>query len=313
MPELPEVETIAADLRGLVVGAQIAAVACPSPASLVGMGPDQLAAALVGRTIDGVGRRGKWLVFHLSDGRGLLVHLRMTGQLLVVPAGLAADPYLRLQLVLADRRELWFRDVRRLGRIVLAGPASSLGTHGVPGSGTSHGEGVGGPSLAPSPLAGLGPEPLDPRFRASDLARLLGARRGRLKPLLLDQGFLAGIGNIYADEALWRARLHPLRTAASLSPAEVRRLHRAIRTVLREGIARRGASVDDYTAPAGDGAMQDHLAVYGRAGRPCPRCGVPIQRIVVSGRGTHLCPRCQRLDPGALPLVGSPRPLAEPP
>src|SRR4029078_6112312 len=145
---------------------------------------------------------------------------------------------------------------------------------------------------------GFGPEPLDPAFTVRVFRKRMGGRKRRLKPLLLDQGFVAGVGNIYADEALWAARLHPLRSAASLRPAEEGRLYREIRRILAEAVARRGSSVDDYTAPDGDGSMQDELRVYQRAGEPCPRCGRPIRRIVLGARATPFCAWCQRLPVG---------------
>ncbi|TAL05538.1 MAG: hypothetical protein EPO00_12775, partial [Chloroflexota bacterium] len=144
-------------------------------------------------------------------------------------------------------------------------------------------------------FAGTGPEPLDDAFTLRAFRTRLRTRRGRLKPLLLDQSFVAGIGNIYADEALWAARLHPLRSAGSLHPADERRLYDAFRRILAEAIVRRGSSVDDYTAPEGDGSMQEHLLVYQRAGEPCARCGRPIRRIVIGARATHFCSWCQRL------------------
>ncbi|MGH2408658.1 MAG: zinc finger domain-containing protein, partial [Candidatus Limnocylindrales bacterium] len=144
-------------------------------------------------------------------------------------------------------------------------------------------------------FAGHGPEPLEDAFTLPVFRRRLRSRRGRLKSLLLDQAFIAGIGNIYADEALWRARLHPLRSPATLHPADERRLYLAVRGVLEEAIARRGSSIDDYTAPGGDGEMQEHLDVYQRTGQPCARCGRPIVRLVLGARATHLCTWCQRL------------------
>ncbi|HEY8438096.1 MAG TPA: zinc finger domain-containing protein, partial [Candidatus Limnocylindrales bacterium] len=141
-------------------------------------------------------------------------------------------------------------------------------------------------------------EPLSDAFTVRAFRRRLRARKGRLKPLLLDQTFVAGVGNIYADEALWAARLHPLRTARTLRPADERRLWVAIRRILAEAVIRRGSSIDDYTAPEGDGEMQEHLAVYQRTGEPCLRCGRPIRRVVVGGRATHFCSWCQRLPAG---------------
>ncbi len=157
-------------------------------------------------------------------------------------------------------------------------------------------------------FAAFGPEPLEPSFAVSDFRRRLRHRKGRLKPLLLDQSFIAGVGNIYADEALWSARLHPLRTAGSLRRPDERRLYEAIRTVLSVAVAQRGSSIDDYTAPDGDGSMQERLAVYQRTGEPCPRCGRPVRRIVVGGRATHFCSWCQRLPradrKGAAAILG---------
>jgi hypothetical protein len=144
-------------------------------------------------------------------------------------------------------------------------------------------------------FAALGPEPLDPAFTVRDFRRRLRKRSGRLKPLLLDQSFIAGVGNIYADEALWAARLHPLRTAGTLRPADERHLYDEVRRILAEAVVRRGSSIDDYTAPDGDGSMQEHLQVYQRTDEPCPRCGRPIKRIVIGARSTHFCSWCQRL------------------
>ena len=144
-------------------------------------------------------------------------------------------------------------------------------------------------------FAAFGPEPLDDAFTLADFRRRIRRRKARLKTLLMDQGFVAGVGNIYADEALWRARLHPLRSGAGLQPAQERELYESLRAVLREGIERRGSSVDSYRAPAGAGNMQHFLNVYGRTGQPCPRCGRPTRRIVVGARSTHFCSWCQRL------------------
>jgi formamidopyrimidine-DNA glycosylase len=206
----------------------------------------------------------------------------MTGQLFVVPAGAPSDRHLHLALALDDGREVRFRDIRKFGRVGLW-PRD-------PRTGALLGGAAGGELFA-----GHGPEPLDDAFTLQAFRARLKGRHGRLKPLLLDQAFVAGIGNIYADEALWRARLHPLRRATSLRPESEARLYRAVRGVLAEAIERRGASIDDYTAPEGDGSMQEHLAVYQRAGEPCLRCGRPVRRIVVGQRATHYCSWCQRL------------------
>ncbi len=219
----------------------------------------------------------------LSGDAALTIHLKMTGQLFVVPASVPEDPYVRLVLELADGRELRFRDIRKFGKVGLY-PRD-------PASGELVTE-AGGAAV----FAGHGPEPLDPAFTLAAFRARLRRRTGRLKPLLLDQSFIAGIGNIYADEALWTARLHPLRTAGSLRPPDERRLYAAIRSILAEAVERRGSSIDDYTAPDGDGAMQERLNVYQRVGQPCPRCGRPIRRIVIGARATHFCSWCQRLS-----------------
>ena len=271
MPELPEVETVARDLRGLVVGATIVDAETRWARTLRDITPEAFADGVAGRTIEAVGRRAKQLVVDLSGGAFLTIHLKMTGQLFVVPQGRPDDPYVRLVLELADGREIRFRDIRKFGKIGLYG------------------------SGAVDPFEKTGPEPLADTFTVAVFRRRLRARKGRLKPLLLDQRFIAGVGNIYADEALWAARLHPLRTARTLRPADERRLWHELRRILAEAVVRRGSSIDDYTAPDGDGDMQEHLQVYQRTDEPCGRCGRPIRRIVVGGRATHFCSWCQRL------------------
>jgi formamidopyrimidine-DNA glycosylase len=282
MPELPEVETVARDLRPKLVGGEIVGVRSSWARTLRNVDADSFAAAVTGRTIEAVGRRAKLLVVELSGGLGLTIHLKMTGQLFVVASGRPDDPHVRLVLELDRGRELRFRDIRKFGKVGLYERDARTGELLIERGGA----GV---------FAATGPEPLDDAFTLRDFRRRLRARRGRLKPLLLDQSFLAGIGNIYADEALWAARLHPLRSAASLRPADEKRLYEAIRRVLSEAVERRGSSIDDYTAPDGDGAMQERLQVYQRTGEPCPRCGRPIRRIVLGGRSTHFCSWCQRL------------------
>ncbi len=207
----------------------------------------------------------------------------MTGQLFIVPRDLVVDPYVRLVLELDDGRELRFRDIRKFGKVGLYPRDPATGALITEPGGTLV-------------FAGHGPEPLDDAFTLRAFRARIRRRKGRLKPLLLDQAFVAGIGNIYADEALWAARLHPLRSAPSLQPADERRLYLAIRSILAEAVERRGSSIDDYTAPDGDGEMQERLEVYQRSGEPCPRCGRPIRRIVIGGRATHFCSWCQRLS-----------------
>jgi len=310
MPELPEVETIARDLRGLVTGARIVGARSNWPKTLRSHEPGDFAVAVAGREIEGVGRRGKQLLVWLgpaataresvaapSAGPAVItVHLKMTGQLFVVPAGSPEDRHVHVVLALADGREVRFRDIRKFGRMGLY--RRDIET-GLPVDGEAFG------------VLATGAEPLADDFTAARLGRLLAGRRGRLKTLLLNQDFIAGVGNIYADEALWRSRLHPLRDAHGLNADHARRLHRALRDVLAEAVERRGSSVDDYTAPDGDGSMQEHLQVYQRAGEPCDRCGRPIRRIVVGGRATHFCSWCQRLPavqaPAARPSAGASR------
>ncbi|HEY8636045.1 MAG TPA: bifunctional DNA-formamidopyrimidine glycosylase/DNA-(apurinic or apyrimidinic site) lyase [Candidatus Limnocylindrales bacterium] len=282
MPELPEVETVARDLRPRILDATIVGARVSWARTLRTHTPEAFAEAVAGRRVETVGRRGKQLLVGLSGDAALTIHLKMTGQLFVVPAETPVDPYVRLVLELADGREVRFRDIRKFGRIGL------YGRDPVTGELVTE---VGGGAV----FAAIGPEPLDPAFTLRDFRRRLRSRSGRLKPLLLDQSFLAGIGNIYADEALWKGRLHPLRTAGTLRPADERHLYDAIRTILAEAIERRGSSIDDYTAPDGDGSMQDRLQVYQRTGEPCPRCGRPIKRIVIGARSTHFCSWCQRL------------------
>jgi formamidopyrimidine-DNA glycosylase len=294
MPELPEVETVARDLRPRIVGATITGARSTWARTLRTHTPEAFAAAIAGRRVEAVWRRAKLVVIDLSGDAALTIHLKMTGQLFVVPADNPVDPYVRLILELADGRDIRFRDIRKFGRVGLYGRDPLTGELVTE---------VGGAAA----FAGLGPEPLDPAFGLRDFRRLLRRRKGRLKPLLLDQTFLAGVGNIYADEAMWAARLHPLRSAASLRPPDERRLFDAIRTILSEAVERRGSSIDDYTAPDGDGSMQERLAVYQRTGEPCPRCGRPIRRIVIGARSTHFCSWCQRLPAadrkGAAPIL----------
>jgi formamidopyrimidine-DNA glycosylase len=211
-----------------------------------------------------VSRRGKFLVFPLDRG-SLLIHLKMSGDLGMAPAEAPADRFERTVFHLDGGWELRFNDARKFGRVFLLD--------------------------SPDPLfARLGPEPLDPGFTASDLGERLAAHRRPLKPLLLDQGFLAGIGNIYADEALHRARLHPLRRSNALTDEEVRRLWRGIREALRQGLRHNGASLDWVYR---GGGFQNHFRVYQRGGEPCPVCGTEIVRRVIGQRAAHYCPSCQ--------------------
>src|SRR5215212_5672961 len=291
MPELPEVETVARDLRGLVVGARISGVRVTWLKTLRSQDPDAFAAAVVGRQIVATSRRAKLVVLELDDTTAITIHLKMTGQLFVLRQGRPDDPYVRLVLEFDDGRELRFRDIRKFGRVGVAGRNATTGD--------LEGE------LGAKGFKGFGPEPLEPSFTPRVFRKRIRSRKGRLKPLLLDQAFIAGVGNIYADEALWASRLHPLRSASSLRPADEGRLYRELTRILAEAVARRGSSIDDYTAPEGDGEMQERLLVYQRAGDPCVRCGRPIRRIVVGGRSTHFCSWCQRLPRGEQAAVAA--------
>lgn len=281
MPELPEVETIARELRPLVLGATISAFWTDWPRAIKHPTDGRFGTQIAGREILDVTRRAKWLVLPLSGDAVLAIQVKMTGQVFVLAAGTPRDQHVHLVFALADGRELLIRDVRKFGRVGLY--------HRDEAGAVLAADGVGGL------FDELGPEPLGDDFTIARFRKLIRGRRGRLKSLLLDQAFLAGVGNIYADESLWRARLHPLRSAATLRPDDERRLYHALRGVLEEGIERRGSSIDDYTAPGGDGEMQDHLDVYQRTGEPCHRCGRPIRRFVLGIRATHFCSWCQRL------------------
>ena len=273
MPELPEVETLTRDLERLVPGAKFTTVEVGWPRTVAIPTADELARQLPGRKILGVGRRGKFLILSLSGPSCLLIHLGMSGQLRVEPATASPDNYARLILHLADGRQLLFSDPRKFGRVYWTSDPTLIVGH-------------------------LGPEPLTEDFTLDNLVALLSKRKGAIKPLLLNQTFLAGLGNIYTDEVLFVAGLHPLRKANTLSPTEIERLYTAIRKVLQQAIDNRGTTLADeryLDAEGWPGSYGERLRVYRRTGEPCPCCGAPIQRIVVAGRGTHFCPNCQEL------------------
>ena len=290
MPELPEVETIARELRPLIVGRTIVDAWFDWPRQVKHPSPDEFVRDIRGRQILSVDRRAKWIVVSLTGQQGadsagdeavLAIQVKMTGYLHVVSPDAPADKHVHFKFTLDDGNQLRMRDPRKFGRI---------GLYRRDDAGT-----VLGPGEASELFAAFGPEPLDDAFTLADFRKRIHRRKGRLKSLLMDQGFVAGVGNIYADEALWRARLHPLRSGSGLNSAQERDLYTSLRAVLNEGIARRGSSVDSYRAPAGAGNMQHFLNVYGRTGKPCPRCGRPTRRIVVGARSTHFCSWCQRL------------------
>jgi formamidopyrimidine-DNA glycosylase len=275
VPELPEVETVRARLEPVLTGRRFVRVEIADPRVTRPFEPEAVAAELEGETVAAVERRGKYLIVRFESGRSLLIHLRMTGSLRHATAGtLADDPYRRVVVRLDDGSDVAYRDVRRFGTWLVVEPEE----------------------LEPYLSARLGGEPLDRTFTSRRLAERLGARRASIKAALLDQRTLAGMGNIYADEALWRARIHPLRPAGDLTTDEIARVTRGVKEALRAGIARQGATLRDYSTPdGGRGRMQAEFKVYGRAGEPCDRCGTPIEKTRVAGRGTWYCPGCQRL------------------
>ena len=274
MPELPEVETIAADLRPQLVGHLIERVESLYPGMVRHPDAELFKAGLRGRRIEALTRRGKYLLFHLDSHELFVVHLGMTGQLRVMQPDAPVEPHTHLVLRLDDGRQLRYRDVRRFGRL-LFGTEDEL--------------------LRERQLPRLGPEPLDPTFTGDDLYLRLKGRRAPLKALLLDQAVVAGVGNIYADESLYRARIRPDRPAGRLSRKSALRLRHALRDTLELGIANRGSSVDDYRDGFGErGRQQEELLVYGRAGQPCPSCGRPLAGVRLAGRTTVFCRRCQR-------------------
>ena len=272
MPELPEVETIRQDLLPRVVGRMVvAAWVSPQAPRLVQWPPqaDDFCRSLAGQRIEDVRRRGKYLLFGLADGRTWIVHLRMTGALLHRRDGCQDERFLRARFLLDDGPHLCYTDLRKMGRMWLVDDPSAV-------------------------VGRLGPEPLGEGFRPAELRSLLAKRSAPLKAVLMDQEAIAGIGNIYADEALFLARLHPRRPARDVSAAEARRLHAAIRRVLLEAMGNRGSSFRDYVDIEGEmGGHQLHVRVFRRAGEACLKCGTVIQRIKVGGRSTHICPRCQ--------------------
>lgn len=276
MPELPEVETIRLGLEPHLVGRRLERVDIHDPRLTRPFEPRAVADALEGERIGAVERRGKYLIVRFESGRALLIHLRMTGSLRHALRGSSADdPYRRAVVRLDDGSDVVYRDVRRFGTWALLEP-HELDAH-----------------LAER----LGREPLERTFTSRWLAERLADRRAPVKAALLDQRTVAGLGNIYVDEALWRARVHPLRPAGSLDPDEIARVTRGIRDALKAGIARQGASLRDYSTPDGQrGRMQEEFRVYGRTGEPCPRCGAPIDKIRAGGRGTWYCPSCQQLE-----------------
>jgi formamidopyrimidine-DNA glycosylase len=292
VPELPEVETVRARMEPVLTGRRFERVEINDPRLVRPYEPAEVAAELEGERVASVERRGKYLIVRFESDRVLLIHLRMTGSLrhsgrLHDAASLAEDPHRRAVVRLDDGSDVAYRDVRRFGTWLLLEPGE----------------------LEPYLAARVGDEPLDALFTAARLGERLEKRRAPIKAALLDQRTLAGMGNIYVDEALWRARIHPLRPAESLDRNELRRLHKGVRAALEMGIARQGSTLRDYALPdGGSGSMQREFKVYGRGGEPCDRCGTPIAKSRVGGRGTWFCPTCQPERPGQAASSSSSRP-----
>ena len=270
MPELPEVETVRRAIAPALEGRRLDGVEIFDARLTRPFDPVEVAAELRGERVREVDRRGKYLIVRFDSGRALLIHLRMTGSLR--DSDLADDVHRRALLTLDDGTSVAYKDTRRFGTWLLLEPES----------------------VEPYIAARVGEEPLLPAFTARGLGERLRGRRAPLKAALLDQRTLAGLGNIYVDEALWYAKLNPLREAGTLLPGELRRLHGAIRKALELGLARQGSTLSDYRLPDGSsGTMQREFRAYGRTDEPCDRCGTMFAKTRVGGRSTWYCPACQ--------------------
>ena len=270
MPELPEVETIKNELSPWLLGQSFTGVTISDNRVVAEGSAEEIRRGLIRQTIESLGRRGKYLIVHLSNGRSLIIHLRMTGSLLLNPK--AVERYTRAVFHFSGGHRLVFRDQRRLGLMWLVDDANTV-------------------------VGKLGADPLDKCFTPEILGQRLGRHRIPVKAALLDQGIIAGIGNMYADEALFAARIHPLRRADTLSLEEVRTLHNRICRILQVGISSKGASVDTYIRPDGKlGGAQCDFKVAHRGGGPCSICGSTIERVPIQKRGSYFCPTCQPLS-----------------
>jgi len=266
MPELPEVETIRNELSPYVIGRTVSGLSFSWEGIVRQSSLEEFSTRLIGQKITGLGRRGKYLIFSLSGGQALIIHLKMTGSLWF------KDPekFVRAIIHLDDGGNIYFRDPRKFGIMWLVDDKDSVGSK-------------------------LGPEALGKGFTAKVFAEKLKKRTAPIKALLFDQGLVAGIGNMYADEALFASKIHPMRAGGSLTEKEVGRLHKAIRQVLRAGIKEKGASTDTYFRPSGEkGSAHYQFRVAHRRGENCPLCGTPLERIPVRNRGSYFCPKCQR-------------------
>jgi len=274
VPELPEVETVRRQLAPELEGRRLDAIQILDPKWSEPAPPEEVEPAVEGRRIERLERRGKWLVWELADEVHLIMHLRMTGNLLLVPAGDTDRRFLRVKIDLDDGRHVLFCDARRFGRGRVL-----LGHDAVHDYFTGR----------------VGIEPLGPDFTAEALQGMASGRRAPVKAFLLAQERVAGVGNIYADEALWLSKIHPLRPVGTLKPKQLSSLRDSVVHVLHAGIDARGATIDDYRdADGAEGSFQERFQVHLREGEPCLRCGSTIRKIRAAGRGTYFCPRCQR-------------------
>lgn len=273
MPELPEVETVRRSLSPWIVGEEFCDITFLFEGSLEGISAESLLRRLVGRRVQSLFRRGKYLGFSLDDASCLVVHLRMTGRLIAVDGDEPqANAHTRVVFHFRSGKALRFDDIRKFGRVMRFQDQTSLEAR-----------------------IRLGVEPLGSEFTPERLAALVAGRKRPIKSFLLDQSHIAGLGNIYADEALHRAAIAPWREAKSLSPGEIKSLHGAVVQVLEEGVKYKGTTLRDYVDGDGrTGRFQTRLRVYGREGQACPGCGEPVERLVLSGRSSFYCPRCQR-------------------
>lgn len=268
MPELPEVETIKNELYPYVIGRRFTCITVNDTKPIRQPSVEDFCQKLIGQKINNLQRRGKYLIFQLSSGDVLIIHLKMSGALLLNSE--QTDRHARVIFTIDNGSQIVFTDRRRLGGMWLVENEQLV-------------------------VGKLGPEPLTPEFNSALLAERLQKHRAPIKALLLDQTFIAGVGNMYADEALFAAKIHPLRKANSLSPQEVKKLRQAIIDVLKSAIDNKGASVDTYKRPDGErGTAHSSFCVAHRGGKPCPVCGKSVQRLAIRNRGSYFCPNCQQ-------------------
>jgi formamidopyrimidine-DNA glycosylase len=275
LPELPEVQTVVDNLKTLeIIGCCFTGAEVYWPRTIVGRTPDAFVSTIKGCTVRRIDRRGKYVVIRLSGNWTLLIHLRMTGRLNWEPRDKPRNKHEHVILQVDGNSELRFQDTRKFGRILLTNAPEKV-------------------------LKELGPEPLADSFTLSRFRKMLQRRKRMIKPLLLDQKFIAGLGNIYADEALWESKIHPKRVSCSLSGKETAALHRAIPGVLKRGLRNMGTTLGGgqgnfYSVAGRRGRNEDELNVFRRTGQPCPRCATAVERIIVAQRSSHICPTCQR-------------------